>query len=77
MNYLGSNQRCETLRKCTSSKHEWIWINTYQNLYERASIIVKRNVVMTFYNVKEKIYLETGAIGVTLGASHLQVREGM
>ena len=32
---------------------------------------------MPFYNWKEQIYLETDGLGVDLGASLLQARDGM
>ena len=36
-----------------------------------------KNEIMTFYNEKEQLYLETDASGVGLGASPLQARDGM
>ena len=39
--------------------------------------IIKKNGSMAFYNTKEQGYLETDALGASLGAHHLQVRDGM
>ena len=56
---------------------EWIWNNTYKNLYDRAKNIMKKNAVMVFYNEKEQLYLETDVLGVGLGASILHVTDEM
>ena len=58
-------------------KSEWTWNNTYQKLYEKAQLFIKKDAFMTFYNEKEHLYLETDISGVSLGASLLQVGNRM
>ena len=57
MNYLGkfspsTAEVCEPLRKHTLSKCKWMRNFTYQNLYNRAKNIIKKNVTIIFYNKK-------------------------
>ena len=66
---------CKPLQKLISPKCEWTRNDTYQNLYNRAK--VKKNATIMFYNEKEQLYLETDILCVGLGASLLQVRDGM
>ena len=65
------------LRKLTSSKFKLTWNNTYQNLYNRAKNIIKKNEAMGFYNEKGQLYLETDALCVGVGACLLQSRDRM
>ena len=41
---------CEPLRKLTALKCEWTSKCIYQNLYDKAKYIIKKNVTMTSYN---------------------------
>ena len=80
MNYLGkffpsTAEVCESLQ--TALKYKWTWNSIYQNLHERAKITTERNATMAFYNEKQLLYLDTDAVGVDLGASLLQVRDGI
>ena len=55
MKYLGkyslwTTEVCEPLKELTSLKCDWIWNNMYQNIYDGAKIITKKNTTMTFYN---------------------------
>ena len=54
-----------------------MWNNTYKKLYKRANSLINKDMSIVFYSEKEQPYLETGANGVGLRASLLQVREGM
>ena len=49
----------------------------YQDLYERAKKIIKKDVCMKFYDASRPLYCETHALGVTLGTGLLQVRDVM
>ena len=49
----------------------------YQDLYDRAKMIVEKDGCMKFYNTCRSLYLETDSTGVSLGARLLQVRDGM
>ena len=68
---------CEPLCKLTAVKTDWAWNKTYQDLYEKAKTVVKRNVCLKFYNVARPLYFETDASGIVLGAKLLHVRGGM
>ena len=46
-------------------KNECTWNNTYQNLYERAKNIIKKNETMAVYHTKEHLSIETDAFGVS------------
>ena len=61
----------EPLRKLLSPNCEWTLNNTYQNLYNRAKIIIKKNATMAFYNDKGTIRPGNRCIDVDLGASPL------
>ena len=82
MNYLArfslsTTEVCEPLQKLTSSNYKWTWNSTYQNLYDKANNIIKKNETMAFYNEKQQLYLETNASDVRLGASLLQAWDWM
>ena len=49
----------------------------YQDMYDRAKKIVKKEVCMIFHNVSRPLYLETDALGVNLGTTLLKVKDGM
>ena len=47
LNYMGkfssmTAEACETLQKLTSAKAEWPWNKMYQDLYDKAKMIIKR-----------------------------------
>ena len=49
----------------------------YQDLYDKAKKIIKKDTCMKFYDESRPLYLETDASGVGLGDGLLQVRESM
>ena len=49
----------------------------YQDLYDRANRIIKKDTCMKFYDASMSLYLETDASVVGLGAGLLQVSDGM
>ena len=60
MNYLGkifpaALEVCEPLRKLTSSKSEWMWNNTYQQLFDKAKAIIIKDATTKFFNEKERL----------------------
>ena len=72
MNYLvkvlpSTAEICKPLQNLTSLKCDWTWNSTQQNLYNSSKNIIKRNLTMAFYNEKQQLYLETDALGVSLG----------
>ena len=58
-------------------KPQQTWNKIYQDLYDKAKKIIKKDTSMKFHYVSIPIYLETDASGVSLGAGLLQVMEGM
>ena len=68
---------CEPLRKVTSVKADWKWNKMYKDLYDKAQKIIKTDKCMKCCNISRCLYLETGALGVSLGARLVQVRAGM
>ena len=68
---------CEALQKLTSVKADLEWNKVYQDLYDKAKKIIKKDTCMKFYDASGPLYLETDASGVSLRARLLQVREGM
>ena len=68
MSYLGkvsltTAEVCESLRELALLKYKWTWNSTYQNLYEKVKIIIKKNANMAFCNEKKQLYLETDTFG--------------
>ena len=49
----------------------------YQNLYDRAKKIVRKDACMKFYDVARPLYLETNASSISIGTGLLQVKDGM
>ena len=68
---------CESLRKMTSAKAEWMWNTTYQNIFDKAKAIIKEDACMRFYDKTKPLYIETDASGVGSGAAPLQARDKM
>ena len=58
-------------------KADQTWSRIYQNLYDRAKKIIKKDICTKFYDTSRPLYLETDASDVDLGAGLLQVRDGM
>ena len=46
---------CKSFRKLMPAKSEWMWSSTYQNLYERAKSIIKKDALMKFYNERTTV----------------------
>ena len=67
---------CEAPRQLISAKTEWTWNADDQKLFNKASFIIKADTCMKFYNKTKPLYLETDALGVGLGTSLLQTRNG-
>ena len=68
---------CEPLKKLTSVRIDWVWNRMYQDLYDKAKMIIMKDACMKCYNASRPWYLETDALGVSLGARLLHVRDGM
>ena len=84
MNYIkklspSTTEVCKPLQKLASLKCEWTWNSRYQNLYDKAKNINKKNVTscVAFCNVKQQPYFGRDASGVSLGICLLQVRDRM
>ena len=67
-------EMCKPLRRLPSVKTEWTLSQTYDELYNKAKAIIKRDACMKFYKGKEPLYSEIEASGVGLGTGLLQVR---
>ena len=52
-------------------------VEQHKSLCSRSKAIIKKDATMAFYEDKEQICLETDALGVDLGASLLQVGDGV
>ena len=64
---------CEPLRRLTSVKTKYTLNKTYQELYNKAEALIRRDACMEFSNEKYPLNLETD----TLVAGLLQVRHGI
>ena len=78
INYLGkfspgTAEVCDPLQKLTSSRTMWMWNASYQQLFDKAKLLVKVEVCMKFYDDTKLLYLETDVSGVSLGAALLQL----
>ena len=82
INYLnkfspGTSEVCEPLRKLTSSKMTWTWNASYQQLFDKAKLLIKVEMCMNFYDDTKPLYLETDVSGIGLGVALLQLRDNM
>ena len=82
INYLnkfspGMLEVCEPLRKLMSSKTTWTWNVSYQQLFDKAKLLIKVEMCMKFYDDTKLLCLETDASGIGLGAALLQLRDNM
>ena len=59
-------QVCELLCKLTLMKADWTCNKTYQDLYEIAKRIVKRDVCMKFCDATRPLYVEIDASSLAL-----------
>ena len=62
INYLnkfspGTSEVCEPLRKLTSSKMTWTWNASYQQLFDKAKLLIKVEMCMKFYDDTKLLYL--------------------
>ena len=53
INYLGkfsprTVEMCESLRKLTLAKIEWMWNTAYQYMFEEAKAVIKEDACMKF-----------------------------
>ena len=82
INYLGKFSPsmatvCEPLQKLTLSRVVWTWNASYQPIYDKAKSLIKADACMKFCDESKPFYLETDASGVGLGATLLQMRDGV
>ena len=80
INYLGkfspdTARVCKPLRKLTLCKSSWTWNEPYQQIYNKAKSIIKKDMCMKFYSENKEPFLETDVSGVGLGAALLQLRD--
>ena len=67
INYLGkfsprTADVCESLRKLTSAKAEWMRNATYQKKFEEAKAIIEEDACMKFYDETKQLYIEERCI---------------
>ena len=48
---------------------------SYQQLFDKAKLLIKAEMCLTFYDDTKQLYLETDASGIGLGAALLQIRD--
>ena len=72
-----TSEVCEPLQKLTLVKADWEWNGMYQDLYDRAKKIIKKEACMKFFDTSRPLYLQTDASHVGLIARLLQVRDSM
>ena len=65
------------LRRLTSVNDAWMWYRSYQELYDRATSLVKEDMYMKYYNVRKPLNLEMDTSGVGLGTTLLHVRDDL
>ena len=58
---------CVWPQKLISVKADWTWNRTYQDLYDRAKKIVKKDLCIKFHDTRS-LYLDTDASCISLGA---------
>ena len=77
INYLkfspGTLEVCKPLRKLMSSKMTWTWNASYQQLFDKAKLLIK--MCMKFYDDTKPLCLKTDASGIVQGAALLQLRD--
>ena len=73
--YPGMLEACKPLRKLMSSKATWMWNASYQQLFNKAKSLIKVEMCRKFYDDTKRLYLETDASGVGLGAALLQLSD--
>ena len=56
---------------------DWTWNGMYQDPYDRARKIVRKDSCMKFYDVSQQLYLETYSSGVSLGVRLLEISNVM
>ena len=59
------------------SKDVWTLNASYQAIYNKANLLIQKDVHMKFYDETKPLYLETDESGIGLGATLLQTRDGM
>ena len=60
----------------TSVKVEWAW-NKYQELFDKATVLIKKDTSMKLYNERQPLYLETDVSSASLVAGLHQALDGM
>ena len=60
-----------------SSKATWTWNASYQQLFDKAKLLIKAEMYMKFYDDTKPLYLKTDASGIALEAALLQLRDNM
>ena len=53
----------------------WTWNASYQQLFNKAKLLIKADVYMKFYDDTKLLYLETDAPGIGLEAALLQLHD--
>ena len=71
----GMVEVCKPLRKLTSSKMARTWNASYQQLFNKAKLLIKADVCMKFYDDTRLLYMETDTSGISLGAAPLQLHD--
>ena len=53
----------------------WTWNASYQQLFNKAKLLIKVDVCLKFYDDTKLLYLETDASGISLRAALLQLHD--
>ena len=77
LNYLcmfssATSEECDVLHRTSSVKEDGIQNKSYQDLYNLAKVLTKKDICMKFYDSRKSLYLERKISGVGPGAGLLE-----
>lgn len=61
------------LRQLTSANAEFVWTPNHTDVFEKAKRIIKKDCALQYYRPEKKLYIESDASKIGLGAALLQI----